>query len=37
MINFTPFPVIETNRVDDKGYFGNRIYSMIVYRIENSN
>lgn len=27
----------ETNRIDEKGYFNNRIYSMIVYRLENNN
>lgn len=27
----------EANRIDEKGYFNNRIYSMIVYRLENSN
>lgn len=28
---------IEINRVDDEGYFNNRIYHMVVYRLENSN
>jgi [ribosomal protein S5]-alanine N-acetyltransferase len=27
---------IETDRVDDEGYFNNRTYHMIVYRLENS-
>ncbi|ACA55603.1 GCN5-related N-acetyltransferase [Clostridium botulinum A3 str. Loch Maree] len=26
---------IEVNRVDDEGYYSNRIYHMIVYRLEN--
>ncbi len=29
--NFT-----EVNRVDDEGYFSNRVYHMVVYRLENS-
>lgn len=28
---------IEINRVDDEGYFSNRVYHMVVYRLENSN
>ncbi len=28
---------IEVNRVDDEGYFNNRVYHMIGYRIEKSN
>lgn len=27
----------ETKRVDDEGYFNNRIYHMIVYRLKSSN
>lgn len=28
---------IEVNRVDDKGYFKNRVYHMLVYRLESNN
>ena len=28
---------VETNRVDDEGYYSNRIYHMIVFKLENVN